>query len=627
MGKKPRQRRKQKTFIPTVLEPLAEDKQVNVLGYDAGAAVAATLDDGGDCDDDDDDGDSAATSVSMYRGDSACSSEASSTAVAVEEAGEGIASGGGEPRERRHFKPPPPPPRQPRDTTPICSEKPRLRPPATPRLDGNIGWFFANWGQVPPSGPKRDRIDTVLKKNPATVIGLCECDAITDAYLRLPTICGKKKDDADADPQLRVDTTDSEEERFNQRDQHCYFTLRGQEEVSILLGVRAGLGNGLKMLFWERRDEGTYKRDSGGRGIAYSRCLIAEVTLDLSAGALGTSHVIMVNHIHNEVANKGPNSEKQKEHLLWLAGNIKKYNVQVIMGDYNMVLFHAISVFRSCGIVVNVGAWYPWKSTTGQPMSDSCGIFFVNLPGEFRLHNGLSCLHSMDHTGLFYKDRPAVAGRVKGQTYDRAVNNAGPGKPLEAYVPKGTSEVNWLNKIKPFLMPCEASAALVGRYGHVKQRGLNSFCRNDVQTDFLRVKEKRLHPKHWLVKGAPVGGSHFPLCVFTFYPGRRKNKAVNERRDRRYYRQLEKSKEACRSCGAQGPLSDHEATETVSRRNGGAQGQLGGGYGQADRSGWWTSSWVSNDGATGWHCWWTGEDASSGATYASSSTWQDRPYE
>ena len=120
--------------------------------------------------------------------------------------------------------------------------------------------------------------------------------------------------------------------------------------MSILLGVRAGLGADVKMLFWERRYEGKYKASGGGTGLAYSRCLIAQVTLELSSGVFGTSHVVMVNHVHNYIANSGVNSPKLKEHLLWLARNIKKYNVQVIMGDYNMSLFHAIAWFRSCGI-------------------------------------------------------------------------------------------------------------------------------------------------------------------------------------------------------------------------------------------------------------------------------------
>ena len=64
---------------------------------------------------------------------------------------------------------------------------------------------------------------------------------------------------------------------------------------------------------------------------------------------------------------------------VWLAEIIKQYAVQVIMGDFNMALFRAIPEFRSRGILVDVGAWYLWKSLDGEPMSDSCGNFVREL--------------------------------------------------------------------------------------------------------------------------------------------------------------------------------------------------------------------------------------------------------
>ena len=335
------------------------------------------------------------------------------------------------------------------------------------------------------------------------------------------------------------------------------------------------------------------------------------MTLDLSAGALGTSHVVMVNHVHNTIANLGANSPKLREHMHWLVDKIKRYNVQVIMGDYNMALFHAVALFRSCGIVVNVGAWFPWKDLDGQPMSDSCGIFFVNLPGEYKLHHGLSCLHTADDTGLFYNSGPAVAGRLDGQAYDRIDKNTGPGKPLSTYVPKGkdTDVANWDAKIRPFLTPCAKSADLVEQYGKIKLEK-KQYKRSDVEPNFLRMKEKRLELTHWLVEGRNVGGSHFPLCVFTNNLGRRTPEKISERR-----RAAAARKEAARrSCGAHEPLSGIETTSNQQEQPGRANG-----------SGWWSSSWVSNDGTTSheWHCWWT--NAGSGAV--SSSSWQDRSWQ
>ena len=86
----------------------------------------------------------------------------------------------------------------------------------------------------------------------------------------------------------------------------------------------------------------------------------------------------MVLHVHNKLANKMFGVQKLIRHFDWLADLIRRYNVQVVMSDVNMSLFMAVPEFRSRGMVVDVGAWYPWMSTGREPMSDCCGILFVN---------------------------------------------------------------------------------------------------------------------------------------------------------------------------------------------------------------------------------------------------------
>ena len=167
-------------------------------------------------------------------GDSLCSSEGSSTAVAAETNGAPLTS-----LEVRGPRDTRPEERQPQVEG---SARPKRTSRFTPK-ESNVGWFFANWGQFPAKGFKRERIDIVLKKQPATIIGLSECDAITDAYLRQKGWKG--------DPQSRVNVNDP----MKERDASEYLTLRGNEEHSVLIGVRAGPGTELKLLFWDRRDE------------------------------------------------------------------------------------------------------------------------------------------------------------------------------------------------------------------------------------------------------------------------------------------------------------------------------------------------------------------------------------
>ena len=142
------------------------------------------------------------------------------------------------------------------------------------------------------------------------------------------------------------------------------------------------------------------------RGQAYSRCIIAKVTLPHNVGFLGREHVAMVVHMHNELANLVLGSQRLEKFWNWLSKKIETFNVQVLMGDFNMSLFRVIPELRSRGAVIDLGAWYPWKSLEGEPMSDSCGIFFVNLPGVYTLNKNLDHIHDRDSTGVIFHDVP-----------------------------------------------------------------------------------------------------------------------------------------------------------------------------------------------------------------------------
>ena len=142
------------------------------------------------------------TSVCFCVGDRVCSSEDLSTAVAVDDGSRAaaVAVGGGEPKQRRHQKPP-------RDTTPA---EPQSRCAHDPHSEArllrsqkvsNVGWLFGNWGALPKQEGKRDKIEEVHKKQPAMIIGLAECNARTEAQLRMPgwlapRSCGEPRDSA-----------------------------------------------------------------------------------------------------------------------------------------------------------------------------------------------------------------------------------------------------------------------------------------------------------------------------------------------------------------------------------------------------------------------------------------------
>ena len=149
----------------------------------------------------------------------------------------------------------------------------------------------------------RQHFDNVLKKQPAMIIGLAECEKASEDVLRAPPAA------VAASPPAAVAApaaADAQEEHFDNRQGYEYLTLRGNEESSVLIGLRKEVGNTLELLNWERRFEGRYKRKGGkakGMANAYSRSMVVNVSMDQSVGFLGKEIRVMIVHLHRHVAN------------------------------------------------------------------------------------------------------------------------------------------------------------------------------------------------------------------------------------------------------------------------------------------------------------------------------------
>ena len=388
---------------------------------------------------------------------------------------------------------------------------------------GNIGWLFGNWGKRPSDVKMRDHLDHVLKKQPAMIIGLAECEKVSEDVLRSPPAV------VTASPPAAVAApaaADAEEEHFGNRQSFEYITLRGNEDSSILIGLRKQVGNTLDLLNWERRFEGTYSVRRGGthrKVNAYSRSMVVEVTTDQSIGFLGTEHRIMLVHMHNILANGRLGVRKLEAFWAWLYLKCSHFKVQVLMGDFNMCLFRVIPELRSRGVVIDLAAWYPWKSLDGTPMSDSCGIFFIDTPGVYKLNKSLEHLHHDDRDGILHPALPLRSGQSPGPAvagrdgdYDRIETNGGPGMSLKTYLPKAEQDLQ--AKLIASLTPSKESAAVAGE----ANPGRAARC--------IKLKEKRLKAQIWRCEGQHQKGSHFPICVFTDNVGRRSPGALEERK-------------------------------------------------------------------------------------------------
>ena len=247
----------------------------------------------------------------------------------------------------------------------------------------------------------------------------------------------------------------------------------------MLIGARASMANKLELLMWTCRPEGEYT--SGVRGKkklrrAYSRALIAKVHLYNGVAFTGSVQVVMVVHMHHLLAN-GTWPSKLDPWWDWVHDQLLEFKVDVLMGDFNMSVFELVPRLRSRGVEVAVAGWYPWKSPTGLPCADSCGIFFINKPGKYDVQYAANAVHDNHPGGVLSKDKTGLTQDVDGKPtvspFDRHNENGGPGIPIKTFLPKLTP---CATKLLAFLKPSDACVAEVKKACKGGQNGSAPQC-------------------------------------------------------------------------------------------------------------------------------------------------------
>ena len=103
---------------------------------------------------------------------------------------------------------------------------------------------FWELGQAAINDKMRNRSGNVLKKQFAMVIGLAECQLETERVLN-----------REPDPAaVAADPKPGRKRRFKNRPEFAYLTLRGKEEISVLIAVQDQAGCALQMLDLERKE-------------------------------------------------------------------------------------------------------------------------------------------------------------------------------------------------------------------------------------------------------------------------------------------------------------------------------------------------------------------------------------
>lgn len=386
--------------------------------------------------------------------------------------------------------------------------------------NGNVGWSFGNGGARSKNQTLQARFDKCLKRTPALIVGLAECDALTESVLRAPGEPGVDHNDADGIAQTLA------------RRSHEYITIRGSEQYSILLAVRKRFGcgcGGLKLLEFIRKPEGTYQTQRGKRK-AFTRAMIVEVTHP-NVGFIGTSHVVMVVHLHCTVArNMKGKKENKNQFIHWMREKVKEHNVKVIMGDFNMAFFEVTDWIRSIQkggeeMPIDLAAWYGWKNFDGEGCSDSCGIWLVNSPGLYKLPEGRDseCVNDSvtSEMSLLVRATP-VQTRVRTDAggWSRWTKNGGPGQALHKYQPETYASqrhtttgarvrIPPLTQIRNTLRPSAQSADVLKTFKPRERTPSGS-------KEFIRVKQIPLHYESFCHETeGPQNGAHFPLCAMT----------------------------------------------------------------------------------------------------------------
>ena len=300
-------------------------------------------------------------------------------------------------------------------------------------------------------------------------------------------------------------------QHFADRSGHDYLTMRGSEKSSNLLGVRSAVADSMELLFWERKYEGVYKTKGKNKTQirAYSRTLIGKINLKHNVGFMGKELQVAVCHLHNMVANKDAGFRRQNENYWpFLAAQIKKYNVQVLMGDFNMSLFKVVPELRSRGIPAQLVSWYPWMGQTSYlPMSDSCGIF-VCVPA----------MVTPTWTANVFEDH--------SWKLDQLEENAGPGQKMTSFLPKAQAiEEKLQDTFGAAVADAVSAVADHGWKGkdtaNEKGKGKNKGKTKPHYKVGLTMKQKTLNTDTWLCQEKTLKGSHFLLAAFTNNSGRR----------------------------------------------------------------------------------------------------------
>ena len=374
---------------------------------------------------------------------------------------------------------------------------------------GNTAVMFGNWGTrgtTSSARPRRLMFDRQLTKSPAHLIMLAETTPHCKLMLEHPLL---SEPDIVPDPQSRVQGRPVCE----------HWVVRGEEdEAALLIAVRKDVATGIQLLFHTVNPDFHY-RTKGKDKIAKTRMMVCAVFYKQNLGHIGTKLVAMGVHGHCLTMK---NHKPSVLVLFWdrVAALILEHGVHVLSGDWNMAFTQVRSELKQRKVLVTCAAWTPWLMGDAASIPefrgkdppighDSCGIFMVGPDIEVKAQWGPSAIPILTAVAgaeprlpELPNDKPDTWWRRVLHTYDR---RSAPGQHWSCYRPTQPRDgIDFARSLHDLLTPATSQTDL----DLIPKRD-GSFYRA-----YLRVKQKPLDPREWLVQGAPHNGAHFPLCIF-----------------------------------------------------------------------------------------------------------------
>ena len=214
---------------------------------------------------------------------------------------------------------------------------------------GRLGLYMANWGANWTNKETQDHMLRDVKSSPCHILCLQECTQEPQEYLELP-----------AEKPAAESTQRSDKESK-------FLVVRGPEKEILVISVRESLVPAIRLNWYYRSQDGTYK-------MTCSRIMIATVQLrHYRLRGRGDEEIdelpICNAHFNSNTAKKEVKEGAHAYNSFFdeLARSMAQFQCRFLCGDFNMALYAVVPELRrrrrARGFQINMAAWYCWKDS------------------------------------------------------------------------------------------------------------------------------------------------------------------------------------------------------------------------------------------------------------------------